>query len=259
MNSHTDKLPKGVVIFGDDFSTVELDSSKWCPVYLPHWTDNEDTTPSYRFTENALRLYISKDQQPWCPSATGQLKVSNLQTGHFSGEVGSPNGQHRFQDGLRVQQYHPPQRLFLPQYCRLEMRAKAKLGKDNLAALWLIGFEDRPERSGEITLMEVFGHNAHADHTVIGHGIKKINDPELDDEFVEKSFPVRMSDWHDYALDWTKDGIRFYLDGEEIFHTTQSPDYPMQLMLNFYDLAGDAPAGDAAWFDIDFVRAFERP
>jgi len=53
--------------------------------------------------------------------------------------------------------------------------------------------------------------------------------------------------------------VRFLVDDIEVSRTQQSPRYPMQLMLNFYDLAGNSPAGEeVAWFDIDFVRAYER-
>ncbi len=41
--------------------------------------------------------------------------------------------------------------------------------------------------------------------------------------------------FHTYAASWTADGVDFLLDGEVVKSTTQSPDYPMQLMLAIYE------------------------
>ena len=43
----------------------------------------------------------------------------------------------------------------------------------------MIGFEDQPERSGEITIMEIFGDSIDATGAELGHGIKAVNDPLL--------------------------------------------------------------------------------
>ena len=247
------------LVFEDVFDRASLDPGKWCPFYLPHWSDPETSRPSYRIRDGVLRLYVAEDQPPWCPEFNGSVKVSNLQTGHHSGPLGSTVGQHRFRDGLAVRTELAPCRLFVPHHCRLEVRARTRLGPDNLAALWLIGFEDTPERSGEITLMEVFGHHAYVDRAVVGVGVKRINDPRLVDDFHEREVPIDLADWHTYALDWDEHGVRFSIDGAEVLITRQSPDYPMQLMLNLYDLSGNSPAGvDAAWLDIDVVRAYAR-
>ena len=93
----------------------------------------------------------------------------------------------------------------------------------------------------------------------MGRGIKKINDPKLTTEFDETKLPIRLSDWHVYSLDWTPDGVRFFLDGKLISKTSQSPDYPMQLMVNIYEIPGsDSKASDTeAWFEIDYIRAYQ--
>ncbi len=245
-------------MFEDRFDSAELDRSKWLPAYLPHWTTLEAAKARYTLGSGFLRLLIEDDQPAWLPDLEGELKVSNLQTGHSSGPLGSPHGQHRSREGLVVRTELPETRLFVPTYCQLEMRARVRLNPWNLAGLWLIGFEDRPERSGEITVFEAFGHNVTSTVARIGRGIKAINDTNLTDELDEGALTLAIEDWHDYAMDWSPSGVAFYVDDRLVTRTAQSPDYPMQLMLNLYDLPSEHDRSDAAdpWFDIDHIRAF---
>jgi len=251
--------PESKNLFADEFDAPSLNLDNWFPYYLPHWSSKEAAKARYRIEDSYLRLSIEPDQQPWCPEFDGNVRVSNLQTGHWAGPKGSGAGQHRFRPDLTVREALPEKRLFLPCHCRLEMRARARLNPWNLAALWLIGFEDQPERSGEITVFEVFGKNVSAAGVKIGRGIKKINDPKLSDEIDEGMLPIDVSDWHVYAMHWTPAGIDFLIDGHVVTSTRQSPDYPMQLMLNFYDLPTDHDRAYAinGAFDIDYIRAWD--
>lgn len=243
------------LVFEDHFDTPALDRSKWSPHYLPHWT-TVDSAASYEIRDSVLRLSIAPDQPPWCPEFDGPIRVSNLQTGHWSGPLGSTQGQHRFRPDLHVRRALPTEQLFLHHYGRLDMRARASLKPWNLAALWLIGFEDEPARSGEITLFEVFGNRAQPGACIVNRGIKRINDPTLSDEIDSRPLPLAVEDWHVYGLDWTPSGIRFLVDGQEVTRTHQSPAYPMQLMLNLYDLSGDTRESEQGWFEIDVIRAW---
>lgn len=247
------------LIFNDDFEEASLNQSHWFPYYLPHWNNANDSRPSYTIEDSSLKLFIGSNQAPWCPEHDGILRVSSIQTGHYSGEVGSEFGQHRFAKNLVVKQKLATQKLFLPRFCRLEMRARAKLNDNNLASLWLIGFEETPEQSGEITLMEVFGDRQFDDGTIIGRGIKKITDPHLENEFYETKLPMHMQDWHIYAFEWTATGVDFYLDDELISHCDQSPQYPMQLMLNIYQFTdNEADKNNCdSFFEIDYIRSYE--
>ena len=251
-----DKFDK--LIFEDSFNSNELNKHNWLPYYLPHWSNLENAKANYSINKNFLRLSIAEQQKPWCPEYDGDIKVSGLQTGHFSKKVGSREGQHRFCKEQKVRHYLPSCQLFLAQNFYLEMRARAKLNSNNLAGLWLIGFEDSPERSGEITLFEAFGNKVNKDGAYLGRGVKKITDPQLFNEVDEGLLPINVQDWHIYSMEWTPSGIRFFLDGELITETQQSPNYPMQLMLNFYEFPDETAniAKEDAWFDIDYIRAY---
>ena len=135
----------------------------WLPHYLPHWSSREQSAARYAVGDGALRLLIEEDQQPWCPELDGEVRVSSLQTGQFSGPVGSAIGQHRFHPDAVVREAQLNVRLYTPQYGRIELRARACDDPRTMVALWLIGYEDEPERSAEICVCEIFGRDVGPD------------------------------------------------------------------------------------------------
>src|SRR3712207_632147 len=77
----------------DEFDGATLDTTKWLPYYLPHWSSRTQSTPNYLLRNGTLVLQITEDQQPWCPEFDGDTKASSIQTGVFAGPVGSTQGQ----------------------------------------------------------------------------------------------------------------------------------------------------------------------
>jgi hypothetical protein len=247
------------LVFSDDFDAPELDPNRWLAHYLPHWSTIDRTRPRYSIADGCLILRIDPDQPAWCPEFNGGVKVSNLQTGQFSGPVGSRIGQHRFSADLVVREEHPRQQLFMMHRGRIELRAKAAIGPANVAALWLIGFEDQPERSGELCLVEIKGWELDAKTALIGYGIKPWQDPSLRPDFHEDRLDLDVGEFHTYTLDWSASGVDFFVDGRLLRHLAQSPDYPMQLMLDLYELPGMATQerDSVASFTVDYVRVRE--
>nr|WP_297422915.1 glycoside hydrolase family 16 protein [uncultured Actinotalea sp.] len=141
----------------ETFDQPDLDTTRWLPHYLPHWSSREATRARCHLTGPGLVLRIDEDQQPRSPEYDGATRVSSLQTGAFSGPVGSSVGQHHFRPGLRVRHEEPRLRLVASHHGLVEVRAAACPHPDALVALWMIGLEDRPEHSAEICVMEVFG------------------------------------------------------------------------------------------------------
>src|SRR6476660_1824568 len=93
--------------FEDTFDGVELDTTRWLPYYLPHWSSRERSAARYVVRGGLLRLRIDEDQPPWCPELDGELRVSSLQTGELAGPFGSAVGQHRFSDAAVVREEQP--------------------------------------------------------------------------------------------------------------------------------------------------------
>lgn len=241
------------LVFEDDFDGL-LDRGKWSPYYLPHWSSEPLREARHRVEGGRLVLAVDPDDPPWCPEFDGDVRVAALQTGQFSGPLGGSAGQHRFRPELRVRRERPTERLYLPRFGMIVVRARTFLAPGDLASLYLIGFEERPEDSGEITVFEIFGGNVGADGAMVGHGVKAINDPRLVTDFREPRLPIEVGDWHEYAIVWQRDGIRFLLDGHLLGDTRQSPAYPMQLMLTCYRLEGTG--GEGPRLEVDYVRGY---
>ena len=150
------------------------------------------------------------------------------------------------------------ERLYTLQEGQIVVRVRAAIFPGDLVSLYLIGFEDSPQDSGEITVFEIFGHHVHQDGVVVGRGVKKINDPRLSSEFIESKLPISVADWHEYSIDWTKEGVSFFLDGRPTGTTAQSPSYPMQLMLTCYRLEKTLRDLPGPRLEVDYVRGYER-
>ncbi len=208
-----------------------------------------------------LRLLIEEGQEPWCPELDGEVRVSSLQTGVFAGPPGSGVGQHRFLPNAVVREAQETRRLYTPQFGRIEMRAKALDDPRAMVALWLIGYEDEPERSAEICVCEIFGRDVAAGEARVGMGLHPFGDPSVTDDFIAATLPIDARELHVYAAEWTSGGVTFLVDGEPVRTVGQSPAYPMQLMLGIYEF----PAAEGAEpfvdvypkeFVVDYVRGY---
>jgi hypothetical protein len=246
--------------FEDTFEGDALDLDRWLPYYLPHWSSRDRAAARYAFGGGGLRLLIEAEQEPWCPEFDGDVRVSSLQTGVFAGPVGSAIGQHRFNPEAVVREAQPNVRLYTPQYGRIELRAKASDDPRTMVALWMIGYEDEPNRSAEICICEIFGRDVGRDQAVIGVGVHPFGDPRIVDEFSRESLPIDARDFHVYAAEWTPDRVVFLVDGAVVKTVEQSPAYPMQLMVNIYEFPpaeGDERSGPyPKKFVVDYVRGY---
>ena len=191
--------------FEDRFEGPALDERRWLPCYLPQWSSRERAAARYRFGDGGLELLIEEDQEPWCPDWDGDLRVSSLQTGVFAGPVGTHIGQQSaFHPSAVVREAQPEQRLYTPHHGRIETRLRALDHPRAMVALWMIGLEDEPERSGEICIVEIFGRDVLGpDRARVGMGVHKFADPALREEFAREELPIDVREPHVYAAEWT--------------------------------------------------------
>lgn len=242
--------------FEDDFDGDDIDTALWIPAYLPQWSSRAATRPRYSLAGGLLTLRIEEDQAPWSPEFDGSTYVSNLQTAVRSGPVGSRDGQHRLGD-MVVREEQQREVLYAPREGLVEVRLRATRDPDAMAALWLVGVEDRPEQSGELCVAEIFGRDIHGDTMRVGMGVHPHNDPDLPDDFatVEVHGP---DDFHEYAAEWSGEGARFYVDGVLVRTVARAPAYPLMLMLDLY--AFGRPDGGRGVLpktcDVDWVRGW---
>ena len=246
--------------FVDDFEGTELDTEVWIPHYLPMWSSRAETAATYRVAGSELRLTIPPDHGLWCPDEHDPpLRVSGIQSGILSGEVGSTRGQQPFRDGLVVKEQQPAQWGWTPHYGRLEVRACMDLSPRSMASVWMVGIEDEPERCGEICIFEVFGDALDGRKSAaVGMGIHPFRDPALTEEWDAARQELDVGEFHTYAAEWRPGRVDFLIDGRHVKSAGQSPDYPMQAMVavfDFPDRADAAPDGHVPEFVIDSVRS----
>ena len=230
----------------DTFQGPTLDERLWIPHYLPHWSSREAAAARYEVGGGLLRLKIEADQEPWNRDVDGELRVSSLQTGVFAGPVGSDIGQHRFRRGLVVREAQESAALYTPRYGLFELRARALDDPAAMVALWMIGYEDEPDRSAEICVCEIFGRDVGRDTARVGMGLHPFGDPSITDAFSAESVRIDARQTHTYSVVWAPDLVAFYVDDRRIKVVHQSPSYPMQFMLSIYEFRGDPGAPSIA-------------
>ncbi len=235
--------------FDDRFAGPALDTSVWLPHYLPAWSSRAATAASYRLDGPGLVLDVPADHPVWCPDDHDPpLRVSGIQSGSWSGPVGSPYGQQRFRPGLTVREEQPRFEGWLPTAGRVAITARMSLSPRSMAALWLSGFEDDEEQlqCGELCVFEVFGNalgpvgEASAE---VGVGIKPFRDPALVDDFAAPRVWIDVSESHTYAMGWDAAEAVFTVDDRVVRRCASPPTYPMQLMLAVFDFP-DWSTGD---------------
>jgi hypothetical protein len=224
----------------DDFLGNDLDLSVWLPHYLPAWSSRADTAAAYRVEGSELTLMVPVEHPRWCEREHPEpLRVSGVQSGNFSGPVGSTVGQQRFRDGLLVTEEQPRFEGWLASAGRMAVRCRMDLSPRSMAAAWLAGFEAHPDEAGELCVVEVFGSSLEADPSAaVGVGVKRIHDPRLLDDFVAPRLAIDVAEPHEYAVEWDGAGAVFSVDGQQVHACSCTLTYPMQLMLAVFDFPG---------------------
>jgi len=245
----------------ETFADAELDRARWFPYFLPHWSTLEQSA-AHAETGDGLRLVIDADTECWAPELGDGSRTSHLQTGHFAGPAGSGVGQHRFRDGLVVRTEAPARVLWELGHGVVEVRAKAIRHPDAMVAFWPIGVERDPRDSGELCVFEIFGSELDDTGGLVGVGVKAHHDNRLVDDFEKVRIDGDLTAFHDYAMEWLPDRIRFFVDGRLVKTSEQSIGYPMQLMLDVFEsVPTDGPRDLGALphvFEVAHVRSWVR-
>ena len=228
------------------FTGGTIDRDRWWPFYTPHWSSRERAAARCDIGDEGLELRIDEDTAPWAPALDGDLRVSHLQTGQHSGPVGSGVGQHRFQPGLVVIEEQHEHRGWLLRHGVIEARMAAIRHPAAMVALWPIGFEEQPDDCGEICIAEIFGSEIDSTGGWVGVGVKPQNDPRLREDFEKVRVMGDLTQFHDYAVEWTPERMRFFIDGRWVKSVAQSIDYPVQLMLDVYEFPPESGGRDVA-------------
>jgi hypothetical protein len=237
--------------FFDDFDTPALDLEVWVPHYLPQWSSRAESAATYEAAGSELRLTIPPAQGIWCEGDhEPPLRVSGVQSGVFSGPVGSTVGQQPFREGLVVREEQPAMWGWTPHHGLIEVRARMELSPRSMASVWMVGIEQEPVQSGEICLFEVFGDAP----TAVGSGIHPFRDPALSDEFDAPPLDIDVREPHVYAANWRPGRVEFSVDGEPVRTVEQAPGYVMQMMIAVFDFPGRANVEHVPLLAVDWIR-----
>jgi beta-glucanase (GH16 family) len=161
---------------------------------------------------------------------------------------------------------------FSVQYGRIEARVKVPKGNGLWPAFWLMGddfLQGRPwPYNGEIDIMEVLGRNT-------SEAYSTLHAPAYNGAggYGQKYATVDLSqDYHVWAAEWDSKGIRFFLDGRQVFdaaketvENTRGPwifDHKFYLILNLAvggDFPGpiDATTPFPSQMLVDYVRVYQ--
>jgi Glycosyl hydrolases family 16 len=251
------------LVFEDDFDAAELDRNVWLPHYLPAWSSRAESAATYVIRDSCLHLTIPPSQGLWCAGDhRPPLRVSGIQSGNFSGPIGSAIGQQPYRDGLTVREEQETFWGWTPQQSYVEIRARGIVSPRSMVASWLVGLEDQPQRSAEICVAEVFGDAVVAgESTDVGMGMHAFRDPSAREDFEAVRLPIDLADFHTYAVDWTADEVDLLVDGVLVRRCPRPPRYPMQLMLAVFDFPekSDGTDGDhVPALIVDWVREYQR-
>ncbi len=230
LSSPPDRVPD----VEDDFSGPPR-ADLWVAHYLPHWTTPDRSAARYEVVPAGLDLRIEDDQPDW-RAEDAPLRVSNLQSGTFSGDLGSRCGTHRHRpDGLVVRTPTPTRLLWAPSAGRVEITVSASRGQGCMVAAWLVGTEHQDaEHAGEICVFEI-------DAAAIGPtsraraGIKAHGDPLLVTDMAEVEIPLDASRPHTWAVIWGEGETVIGCEGVILRRVQQAPDYPLFMMLDLFE------------------------
>jgi beta-glucanase (GH16 family) len=161
---------------------------------------------------------------------------------------------------------------FTTQYGRVEARVKVPKGNGLWPAFWMMGADFLTGRpwpyNGEIDIMEVLGRNT-------SEAYSTLHAPQYNGAggYGQKYATVDLSqDFHVWAAEWDSKGIKFLLDGNQVFYAskatveaTRGPwifDHPFYLILNLAvggDFPGpvDASTPFPARMLVDYVRVYK--
>ena len=248
-------------MFVDDFDGAHLDRSVWLPHYLPAWSSRAASRAACSVRDSALHLTIPPDHPLWCPEDHHPaMRVSGVQSGSFSGPVGSTTGQQPFLPGQKVKEEQPAFWGWTPHHGTIEVRMRGLVTPRSMFAAWLVGLEQAPEESAEICIAEIFGDAVvPGDSAAVGTGLHSFRDPSVPEDFEAVRLPIDVREHHDYAITWTPDSVEFSVDGQQVRRCGPPPSYPVQLMLavfDFPDKATDADRDAVPEMVVDRVRGY---
>lgn len=194
INQHTE-------LFFDDFTSPELDRSKWNVEVTGQITNNEQQA----YVDSPETIYLEKGDE----SANGILVIQP----RFSQEHRTSRGDVFDLVSGRIN----TRSKFEFKHAIVSARMRLPVGEGLWPAFWLLGTSGKWPECGEVDIMESVGEPDWV--SVALHGPGFYGETAL----VNKKYFARGHDitqWHVYAVQWLENGIVFEIDGELVYRVT---------------------------------------
>lgn len=241
-----------------EFDGTELDRSLFSDVYLPHWSELDLVKANYALGDGRIKLMIDQYQPGWRPGTKQQ--ISSIQTG-------MKDGLHIWDKTLPISGHFPAVDNYATKYGYFELRAKAQNGGGIHSAWWMIGDQYKYDKSAEVDIFEILGKDIHPNKSKVWVTIHPWYDTVIRKQSLNYWVDGDISkDYHIYGFEWTKEGMKWYFDGQLVRSTKQSPDYKMYTLLGIYQSWGglfswqgpvDENQAYPKSFDIDYFRVYK--
>jgi len=227
------------LVFSDDFDGSALDPAKWHTCY---WWDDDGCTIS----SNAELEWYQPDQVT-VGDGVLTLRAEPRPIDASDGES-YPYVSGMVSSGRDSSDVGPPPR-FSFQYGFVEARVSVPDGTGLWPAIWMlpITHESKPE----IDILEVYADPGVAKmrlHWLDTDGERQQAREEAEVEDLHAGF-------HTFGLEWTPEGLRWFIDGAEVWRTDDFvPEEPMYLLMNLA-VGGNSPGppNPSTVFPADFV------
>lgn len=213
------------LVFADEFNAPDIDRTKWSAIGPTFWVNNEQQA----YVDEPGTIHILPAGA--VPGADGGVLA--LQPQFREG--------HRSPDG-RVADFVSGRIESRGKFEFTHGRAVARIRMPDAVgvwpAFWLLGNGKWPD-TGEIDIMEYVGEADWTGVAIHGPGYSG-ETPLVDKQFFAPGTDVTQ--WHEYAVEWTTGEIRFEVDGRLTYRATRpmvehygqwSFDTPKFLILNF--------------------------
>ncbi len=238
------------LIWSDEFNGNNLDQSKWsyeigdgCNIGLCQWGNNE------------LQWYTSNEDN--VSVSAGTLKITALKQTIQNRSYSSGRIKSLLKGDFK--------------YGRLEARIKMPKGQGIWPAWWMLPTDMTYgvwPQSGELDIVEYLGHEPNKVHATLHFGR-----PWPNNASTTKNFVIQLgdfTDFHDYALEWTDQDIKWFVDGYLYAIKTRSDlgsnrwpfDQRFHFLLNLA-VGGNWPGNPNSstifpqQLEVDYVRAYD--
>jgi beta-glucanase (GH16 family) len=227
------------MVFHDEFDGDTLDTSKWNTCYP--WDDHGCTSSANRELE-----WYQPDEEL---VENGLLRLRAQK----NPVTGSDGKEYPYTSGMITSSGK-----FAATYGWYEIRAKMPPGKGMWPAFWLL--PQNGEWPPEIDVLEVLGDSMQILYTTLH--FKTENSAHL--SYGDSTYLMLDlgEDFHTYAVDWQKDLLVWYFDGQEVYRLTRYvPAQDMYILTNLA-VGGNWPGSPdektvfPGYFEVDYIRVY---